>query len=802
MPAGSLAVEVHRGEVVVDGAQRAEAYRALFDALEEGIVFQDRDGRVVFANPAAGRILGLPVEQLVGQTSRDERWHAAFEGGAAAQPEEHPAVVTRLTGKPQRDVGMQVTRGDGSVVWVSINTRAVPTPDGTGIAGVVVSFADVTRRREAEERVRSSEARLRGLLHHSSDIVVVVDTSGVLSYVSESTQRVLGYRAEEWVGRAGLDLIHPDDRAQAVEALTDTAADPGLTAPMELRVSHADGSWHIVEVVANNLLDDPALAGIVVNVRDITDLRSAHHEITASARRFDAMLANLSDVVSVIDAEGRLTYVSPNIEWVLGRRAEDRYGASIFDYIHPDDQGPVLEKLAEGLEKPGPSERFEARLLHGDGKYRVWEVAAVNMLDDPDVRGIVVNSRDVTDRVDAEAALRRVELERHRREVELERHRLEAQLARAQRLESLGALAGGIAHDFNNLLAVILNYAIFAARSLDPESALAADVAQIQRAAEQAAELTGKLVMFGRSDEHEPAVADLNAIVEDAVRLVERSTGPRTRLVTALEPLPCFVCIDRGQIEQALVNLILNADDALPGGGTITVTTTTTPTTTTTGDPGTEPDVVLIVADDGVGMAAEVVERVFEPFFSTKGAGYGSGLGLAIAHNVIARAGGEIAIESHPGAGTMVRVTLPGALIPGEPGSGETPMRPDGGGETVLLVEDDASVRALTDRILTEAGYTVIVTDSGAAALDALGAAPHVALLLTDVVMPAMSGVEVAERARELRPDLPVVFMTAYAHNRLTSLREGAVVIRKPFTPDRLLETVRTKLDRSPSPAR
>ena len=514
---------------------------------------------------------------------------------------------------------------------------------------------------EAHDRLEAERAR--ELARHTSDIVLIVDQEARVRYLSPSAERLMGYHPDEWLGRNALEVIHPDDVDLAAGAFGRALERPGVNEPLEIRVRQVGNGWRWFELVATNLLENPAIAGVVLCARDITERVEAHEalqrsqrRIAADARRFEAMLANLSDMVTVIDANGNMTYVSPAAERVVGRHAEDRIGASIFEYVHPDDASLAGEKLAQALASPGLLAPFEIRLRHEDGTYRVFDVSVNNLLDDPAVEGIIVNSRDITDRVAAEAALRWAEVERHRQRAQLERHRLEAELAQSQRLESLGRLAGGVAHDFNNLVGVILNYTAALARQLDAGGPAAADLLQIQRAAEQAAGVTHKLLIFGRVDRGNPEVVDVNQLVIESTQLVDRPFGDQISLVTALDSGGCRTYADRTQIEQLLMNLLLNARDALPDGGTITVATQLE----TSADDEPARRVVLTVTDDGTGMTPDVLRRAFEPFFTTKLPEHGSGLGLATVHAIATATGGHVAIDSQPGAGTSVRVTLPG----------------------------------------------------------------------------------------------------------------------------------------------
>ena len=644
-----------------------------------------------------------------------------------------------------------------------------------------------SRRASSRSSRRDLEAqRFRGLARRASDVVLILDAAAHVQYMSPSAERLMGYREDDWLERDALQTIHPDDLELAAGAFGRALAQPGVNEPLEVRVRQVGGGWRWFEVVATNLIDDPAIGGVVIAARDVTErveareaLRRSEERLTTNARRFEAMLANLSDMVSVIDAHGDMTYVSPAAQRLVGRRAEDRVGASIFDYVHPDDAELAAAKLAELLAAPGLLEPFETRLRHEDGSYRVFEVSANNLLEDPAVQGIIINSRDITDRVAAEgalrererlyrtivesadegiwmvdggsrtsfvnsrmaqilgtttvamigrelfdfvddedrdavsrnierrrsgiserhdirlrrsdgstfwamisaspltdeagtyqgaialvtdisdrrrseAALRQAAIERHDQQAEIERHRLEAQLVEAQRLESLGRLAGGVAHDFNNLIGVILNYTAAIAKQLDETGPAAADLGQIQRAAEQAAGLTRKLLIFGRVDRGRPETLDVNQLVIEAMQLFDRPFGDAIVIETKLDPTRCFAHIDPSQIEQVLMNLLVNARDALPDGGTITVTTARVSHDDTLG-----PHVVLSVSDDGTGMAPDVVQHAFEPFFTTKLLEHGTGLGLATVRAIVRGAGGTVSIESQLGVGTTVSARLP-----------------------------------------------------------------------------------------------------------------------------------------------
>jgi two-component system, cell cycle sensor histidine kinase and response regulator CckA len=378
---------------------------------------------------------------------------------------------------------------------------------------------------------------------------------------------------------------------------------------------------------------------------------------------------------------------------------------------------------------------------------------------------------------------------------------LEARVARAERLETVGQLAGGIAHDFNNLLAVIANYAGFLAKTVEPGSRAAEDVEQILAASRGANELTRRLLLFSRRRAGNPEVIDLTTVVADTQQLLERALGEHIELRTEVEPGLWSVLADRSQLEQVLMNLAINARDAMPDGGALRIGARNV--RLATGEvQGIEGEAVeVVVADTGAGMPEAVLDRAFEPFFSTKPAAEGRGLGLATVYGIVRGAGGRVELRSRPGRGTTVTVHLPASRRPPDAGEvGEAAAAATGSGEQVLLVEDREAVRVLTERILGDAGYRVRTASDGADALARYDGAGDFDVLVTDVVMPGVSGQELADVLRERRPGLPVVFVSGYTEDHVVedARRDGATAfVEKPFSADELLHAVRAVLDES-----
>ncbi|MEK6687110.1 MAG: response regulator, partial [Gemmatimonadota bacterium] len=451
------------------------------------------------------------------------------------------------------------------------------------------------------------------------------------------------------------------------------------------------------------------------------------------------------------------------------------------EVVHQDDRARLLETVARVAAAPqGSVEIIRFRALGGDGSWRRLESAITNLLEEPTVKGLVANTRDIT-----------------------AREQLEEQFRQAQKMEGVGRLAGGIAHDFNNLLTVILGNASLVERELPAESPLRADAAMIRVAAERGAELTRQLLAFARRQVVEPKVVDLNASLRELESLIGRVLGPTVELRQDLAGDTGAVRIDPVQLQQVMVNLAVNAKDAMPDGGRMIIRTRRRPYSIhearETGLSGPGDYVHLDVEDSGTGIALEARDRLFEPFYTTKADGKGTGLGLATCYGIARQNDGVILAQDSPEGGALFRLILPRATRPlTEPVADPEPGRQ--GWETVLVVDDEPAVRSLVVRTLRHQGYQVLEAEDGVAGeMVSQGHAEPIHVLVTDVVMPRMGGLELAERIRRQRPQVKLLFMSGFADGfdfRDQAALRGAEFLEKPFRPQALVARLRTLLDR------
>ena len=510
--------------------------------------------------------------------------------------------------------------------------------------------------------------------------------------------------------------------------------------------------------------------------------RIAEAAVRANEERFRALVENSSDALLLVNRDGRIIYLTPSSQRHLGWLPSDMTGRSILDFLHQDDRLLARARLTDALGRPGEALAQELRFQHADGTSRDMEGMAVNRLNEPSVGAIVITVRDVTDR-----------------------KRLEEQLRQAQKMEAVGRLAGGIAHDFNNLLTAILGYCNLMLDEIPPQDPLRHDLEEIRQAGDRAAALTRQLLAFSRRQMLQPQIIHINALVQQMEKMLRRTIGADIRLVTALGADLEPVKVDPASIEQVLVNLAMNARDAMPAGGTLTLETAMVELDAAYMElhaavvPGRY--VMLAVSDTGQGMDASTRARVFEPFFTTKEQGKGIGLGLATVYGIVKQSGGYIWVYSEPDRGTVFKVYLrpsPSTTMLLHPEDDQLGTARTRGWETILVVEDEEAVRIVAREALQRQGYVVLEACHG---LDALRVAERhqdlIHLMVTDLVMPHMSGRDLAQRLTEARPNMKVLYISGYTDHSVLQrdLTPESAFLQKPFAPEIFMRTVRRILD-------
>jgi two-component system, cell cycle sensor histidine kinase and response regulator CckA len=529
------------------------------------------------------------------------------------------------------------------------------------------------------------------------------------------------------------------------------------------------------------------LAGIVLlfdiyTIYQQLQIHRIRRQLLEREELFRVISENAADMIAVVDAQGNRIYNSPSYERVLGFSAEDLKNTSAVEQIHPDDRQRVLDAAAEAR-REGVGRRIEYRMRHKDGTWRFLEsTASVVENSRGEVEKLIIVNRDITGR-----------------------RQLEEQFRQAQKMEAVGRLSGGIAHDFNNLLGVIIGYSEVLQDRLPRTDPLCVSVDEILKAGKRAASLTRQLLAFSRQQVLDPRPLNLNSVVVDMERMLRRLIGEDIELATVLDPALGTIKADQGQLEQVIMNLIVNARDAMPEGGKLLIETRNLqidqefvrkyPYPVQQG-----PYICLTVTDSGTGMDAERQARIFEPFFTTKEKGKGTGLGLATVYGVVKQSGGYIDVRSALGQGTTFDIYLPRAAKTAERAELDTIQvaRSSQGSETVLLVEDETSLRMLTRNLLELEGYRVLEAKDGADALEIAEKHPgDIAVLLTDVVMPGMNGRALAQELVRRRPKVKVVYMSGYTGQAVGGvvLDPGSIFLAKPFTRVGLHGKIREALD-------
>jgi PAS domain S-box-containing protein len=813
--------------------RREEQFRRLIQFAPEAIALVDvASGRFILANPAAERLFKMPAQELLR--------YGLVELSPPCQPDGQPSAR-----KAHQYIAAALAGETPVFEWTHRNSEGQDIPcevrllrlEFDGRVVVRASILDIRERKAAEERI-ARLTRIYALLSEVNQLIVrekdrtalyrgicqiAVQTGGLLiawlgrrdpetalwqelasavarpghgqlcKLLGEQTHGCVEFLRRAW--ETGKPVIHWDlltapefapcrdlIQVHGLRALGCFPVRPEGSTAAVLALFAAENGFFEPKMsrLFQDLASDLALA--LENLQREEKHREAVARLHQSEERFRRLIENASDLIVVLDPAGAIHYASPSVTRLLGYEPQTLVGRSAFEFVHPDDLSTIREGLQQAMSRGGALPLTVAfRLRHQNGSWHDCEAVGRFVPDLIPGGGIVVNARDVT-----------------------EMRHLQEQLRQAQKLEAIGRLAGGVAHDFNNILAVILMQTELLVMDDNLSAEIRDGLHHIRSAAEKAASLTRQLLLFSRKQVMQMRELDLNELVTSLVKMVQRIIGEDIHLQLRLYPQALIVRADPGMLDQVVMNLVVNARDAMPRGGELILETDRE--ALEPGQVGAPVDLapgpyaILRVADTGVGIPEENLEKIFEPFFTTKEPGKGTGLGLATVFGVAKQHGGSVTVRSVVGQGSTFEVWLPLSTVGAEASPALERSRPPGGTETILLVEDDDSVRALTRAILESAGYQVLTAAHAREALEVWATeAARIQLLWTDVVMPGgMNGRELAARLRATKPNLRVIFTSGYSGEmagRELALEPGQVFLPKPASPHEILETVRRCLD-------
>ncbi len=757
--------------------REAEArYRNLVEESFDGIFIQ-KGPKITFANSRLHEMLGYEKGEMEGmdhwliyhpdyQDLTRERARARMRG------EEIPSHYE-----------VKLRRKDGSTFSGEINARATIVE---GEPGIQVWVKDISKRKKAEEALRASEEHFRQFFENAPLYCYMVSREGIILNVNKTALATLGYQKEELVGKP-VATIYPPEYHQKMNENFETWKKTGRLDEVEMEIVTKKGDRRTVLLTADAVKDGDGRVFHSISVqRDITLRKKAEESLKDSERRYRQLFENVPVGLYRTSRDGEILEANPALVQMLGFPDLKSLKAvkALGTYVNPEDR----IRWREIMDRDGIVQNFQKQLRRRDGSILWVEENAKTFSNSRGEQYYEGTLKDITGRKRAEE----------------EKAALQEQLRQSQKMEAIGQLAGGVAHDFNNLLTVIKGYSQLSLVDLKENDPLKPNIEEIKRAADRAADLTRQLLAFGRRQVMEMRVLDLNTLLRNLEKMLRRLIGEDISLITHFSKDLGKVKVDPGQIEQVILNLVVNARDAMPNGGTLLIEIANVELDEayakkhTYVTPGRY--VMLSVGDTGVGMAPEVRDRIFEPFFTTKEKGKGTGLGLSTVYGIVKQSGGNIWVYSEPGQGTTFKIYLPrvdeplNGLKKNEP-SAEVP----GGNETVLIIEDEEAVRKVASRILKKRGYRVLEASRGDEAIRLYEESKEkIHLVLTDVVLPGMSGPQLIGKLRGIKDDFKVLYMSGYTDDMVVlngALGKGANFIQKPFTFNLLSRKVREVLD-------
>ena len=765
-----------RERAVKELRESERKYRDLTDSLPEIVYETDERGGLSFANRWAFETFGYTQEEF-------DRGLTIFQ---MVIPDDRKRVEQNLQKlmKSGELISDEYTalRKDGTTFPAFATTNLIVRDNQpVGIRGVVI---DITKRKQAEEALRESEERYRTILEDIEDGYYEVDLPGNFTFFNDSLCRMLGYTKDEMIGMSNQQYTDQENRKKLFQAFNEVYRTGKPTKGFAWEVFKKDGNKLFGEVSVSLIKDSKGIpTGFRGIARDITEHKRTEEALRESEAKYRQLVEHAPIGIYEIDLN-QLKFLSVNDVMcdVMGYSKEEFLSMSPYTFLTEESKIALAERMKKLLARKKVPDSVELKLRTKEGR-EFWALINSKLFyqDGKPYKAQVV-TQDIS-----------------------ERKRLEEQLIQSQKMEAVGQLAGGVAHDFNNLLTVIKGYCQLSLLHLEKSDPLWGNLQEIEKATQRATDLTRQLLAFSRRQILDLKVLDLNALLKDLNKMLRRIIGEDIELVTLLAGDLGRVKIDPGQIEQVVLNLAVNARDAMPSGGKLTIETANVELDEGYAEThmGVTPGhcVRLSVSDTGAGMPQEVKEKIFEPFFTTKEKGKGTGLGLSTVYGIIKQSNGNIWVYSEPGHGTTIKIYLPRVEeeLDTPYGGDETDSMPRGS-ETVLLVEDEPSVRDLAHRLLGQQGYTVLDATNGLEALQVVQkqGEEKIHLLMTDVVMPQMGGKELADQMKILKPGVKVLYISGYTDDAIVQhgvLAPGTHFLQKPFSLKTLSHKVREALD-------
>ena len=758
--------ELRRTQEELDASRTR--YFDLYDLAPIGYVTISETGLILEANITAANLLGIARDALV--KLRFSRFILNEYQGTFYLLRKQILE----TSEPQ-SCELQMTKHGGAPFWARLEATAVRDENGAPENRLVLS--DITESKLAEVALRRSEAKLEKIVSNIGDVVALIDQDGITRYKSPNIERLFGWKPSEVVGRGVLDHVHPEDLDSVRKFFDALLSEPNATGTTEYRYRCNDGSYRWIEFTGVNLLHDPDLHGLLGDYHDLSKRKQA------GAERELLMMAiqQAAEIVYITDAQGQIQYVNPAFETLTGYTREEVIGKNPRSF-HSGQQDAALYKTMWETLSCG----------------KIWQGVLVNKKKDG---SIITEETTISPVHDTAGTI--INYVAVKRDITLELS-LRAQFDQAQKMESVGRLAGGVAHDFNNMLGVILGYTELALEQVGTDHIIFSDLQEIRSAAERSADLTRQLLAFSRQQTIAPKVLDLSQTIAGMLNMLGRLIGEDIKLVFDPGKNLWATKIDPSQVDQVLVNLCVNARDAIADVGTITIEigNGTFDEEYCLSHAGFVPGeyVGVTVRDTGSGMDKETMDHIFEPFFTTKEMGKGTGLGLATVYGIVKQNRGFIHVRSEMGVGTGFTIYLIRHVGSDSHEPAEVAAVADVRGlETILLVEDEPAILSMTKVLLERQGYSVLAASTPGQAIQlAKEHADEIHLLMTDVVMPEMNGRELAKNLQDLYPGLQLLFMSGYTANVIDHhgvLDSDVCFIQKPFSMRDLASTIRKALD-------